>query len=281
MQQLTSNVRAETGVRGCNYGYVTTTDGIVMLDSPQLPSDAVKLQRELAGLNQPLRYIINTEPHGDHWTGNAFFDAPVVAHAGVRERILATDVDNMVRNQLGLGEDELRLMTDYHANAPVVTFETGMTLHVGNHTFEMIHMPGHTTSQAAILIKEEGVVWTSDNIFNGCQTFLQEADPDQWQISLAMLRDLDEEIFVPGHGEVCGKSVLTEQSAFIEEWFDYVSQAVNRGMEKDVAIKELTGMTDRYPMDIGIEHWAPRVMQMNVANLYDFVRGEGIHQRDQ
>ncbi|GEM_PF-6585457 len=102
-------------------------------------------------------------------------------------------------------------------------------------------------------------------------------DPDQWQHSLGLLRDLDEEVFVPGHGAVCDKKVLSEQSAFIEEWVDYVSQAVNRGMEKDVAIKELTGMTDRYPMDIGIEHWTPRVMQMNVANLYDFVCGEGIH----
>ena len=277
MQQLSSNAWVETGVRGCNYGYVVTSDGIVMLDSPQLPSDAVKLHTKLASLNLPLRYIINTEPHGDHWTGNAFFDAPVVAHAGVRERILATDFDNMLRSQLGLGDDELSLMKDYRVNAPVVTFDTVMALHVGNHTFEMIHMPGHTAYQAAILIKEEGVVWTSDNIFNGCQTFLQEANPEQWQHSLGLLRDLDEEIFVPGHGPVCNKSVLSEQSAFIEEWLDYVSQAMNRGMEKDVAIKELSGMTDRYPMDIGIEHWAPRVMQMNVANLYDFICGEGIH----
>ena len=46
MRQLTGNVRVETGVRGCNYGYVQTTDGIVMLDSPQLPSDAVRLHTE-------------------------------------------------------------------------------------------------------------------------------------------------------------------------------------------------------------------------------------------
>ena len=40
MQQLTSNVFVETQVRGCNFGYVTTSDGIVMIDSPQKPSDA-------------------------------------------------------------------------------------------------------------------------------------------------------------------------------------------------------------------------------------------------
>ena len=91
MKQLTSNVFVETQVRGCNHGFVTTSDGIVMIDSPHKPSDALKLKAEIEKCGQ-LCYIINTEPHGDHWTGNAFFDAPVIAHEGVRTRILNTDL---------------------------------------------------------------------------------------------------------------------------------------------------------------------------------------------
>ena len=91
MKQLTTNVFVENEIRGCNHGFVTTSDGIVMIDSPHKPTDAMKLKAELAKRG-PVRYIINTEPHGDHWTGNAFFDAPVIAHAGVRTRILETDM---------------------------------------------------------------------------------------------------------------------------------------------------------------------------------------------
>src|SRR5215217_6208717 len=80
MRQLTKNVFVETGIRGCNHGFVTTSEGIVMIDSPHKPSDALKLKAEIARRGGNLRYIINTEPHGDHWTGNAFFDVPVVAH---------------------------------------------------------------------------------------------------------------------------------------------------------------------------------------------------------
>ena len=36
-------------------------------------------------------------------------------------------------------------------------------------------------------------------------------------------------------------------------------------------------MTDRYPMDVEQDGMAPRVMQMNAANLYDYVTGAGIH----
>jgi len=272
MQQLTKNVFVETQIRGCNHGFVTTSDGIVMIDSPHKPSDALKLKAEIAKRGK-LRYIINTEPHGDHWTGNAFFDAPVIAHEGVRTRILGTDIKAHVERVSAFGPEEPALLQGYRPNAPIITFKNGMTLHVGDHTIEMIHMPGHTAYQAAICIKEEGVVFTSDNIFHKVHTWLQEANPDLWLVALDSLRNLKEELFVPGHGDVCGKAYLGEQGAFIQEWKSYVKNAVDRGMTKDEAIARLTAMTDRYPMDVGQDGMAPRVMQMNVANLYDYFTG--------
>ena len=278
MQQLTSNVSVETQVKGCNFGFVTTSDGIVMIDSPHKPSDAMKLRAEIARRGQ-LRYIINTEPHGDHWTGNAFFQVPVIAHEGVRRRILDTDMAQHVARVASFGPEEPKLLEGYAPNIPVLTFQNSMTLHVGDHTFQMIHMPGHTLYQAAILIKEEGVVFTSDNIFYKVQTFIQEANPDQWLEALEGLRRLDEEIFVPGHGAVCDKSYLDEQGEYVIEWKAYVQRAIDQGMTKEEALDTLTAITERYPMDVGLEGQAPRVMRMNVANLYDYLMGVGIHKR--
>ena len=62
-----------------------------MIDTPQFPSDAVKWRQEIAKFG-PVLYIINTEPHGDHFSGNHFFEGTVVAHEGTREAILATSV---------------------------------------------------------------------------------------------------------------------------------------------------------------------------------------------
>ena len=272
MQQLTSNVFAETQIRGCNHGFVTTSDGIVMIDSPHKPSDALKLKAEIAKRGQ-LRYIINTEPHGDHWTGNAFFDVPVIAHEGVRTRILSTDMAAHVARVAAFGPEEPKLLEGYTPNAPIITFKNGMTLHVGDHTFQMLHMPGHTAYQAAICIKEEGVVFTSDNIFHKVHTWLQEANPDLWLVALESLRKLDEEVFVPGHGPVCDKGYLDEQGTFIMEWKDYVKSAIDRGMTRDEAVARLTDMTDRYPMDVGQDGMAPMVMRLNVANLYNYLTG--------
>ena len=272
MKQVTRNVWVETETRGCNFGFVTTTDGIVMIDSPHKPTTAMWLKSEIEkrGL---LRYIINTEPHGDHWTGNAFFDALVIAHEGVRTRMLNTDMAEHVARVGTFGPDEPALLEGYTANAPVITFRDSMTIHVGGHTFEMIHMPGHTLYQAAVIVKEEGVVFTSDNIFHGVQTWLHEANPDLWLVALESLRKLNEDIFVPGHGAMCGKDYLDEQGSFISEWKDYVKDAVDRGMTREEAVAALTKMTDRYPMDVEQEGMAPMVMRINAGNLYDFLTG--------
>ena len=278
MQQLTKNVFVETGTRGCSHGFVTTAEGIVMVDSPYQPSDVAKWKAEIEKRGQ-LRYIINTEPHGDHWTGNAFFDAPVIAQEGVRSRILATDMTEQVARVARLGPDEPRLLEGYTLNAPVITFQSSMTLHVGDHTFRMIHMPGHTAFQAAVVIEEEGVVFTSDNIFHRVQSWVQEANPDDWLEALESLRGLAQDLFVPGHGVVCEKSYIQEQRSFIEEWKDYVGSAVGRGMTKEECVDSLTAMTERYPMDVGQDGMAPMVMRMNVANLFDYFTGGGIHKR--
>jgi len=48
-------------------------------------------------------------------------------------------------------------------------------------------------------------------------------------------------------------------------------------MSKAECLANLTALTDRYPMDVEQDGMAPRVMQLNVGNLYDYVTGAGIH----
>jgi hypothetical protein len=60
---------------------------------------------------------------------------------------------------------------------------------------------------------------------------------------------------------------------------EYARGGVERGLSKEECVASLTAMTDRYPMDVGQDGTAPRVMQLNVANLYDYLTGAGIHRR--
>jgi glyoxylase-like metal-dependent hydrolase (beta-lactamase superfamily II) len=193
--------------------------------------------------------------------------------------MLATDMKEHVARVATFGPEEPKLLEGYRPNAPVITFQKEMKLHVGHHTFRMVSMPGHTPYQAAVIVEEEGVVFTSDNIFCKVHTWLQEADPGLWLETLDALGALREDTFVPGHGPVCDKRYLDEQASFVREWVDYVRRAAERGMTRDQAVEQLTALTDRYPMDVGQDGMAPRVMKLNVANLYDYVTGAGLHRR--
>ena len=84
MENVTPNVFTETKLRGCNPSFVTTSDGVVVIDTPQLPTKAVEMRKQ-AESHGPIRYLINTEHHVDHIFGNYYFKGAgtVVNHRGV------------------------------------------------------------------------------------------------------------------------------------------------------------------------------------------------------
>jgi glyoxylase-like metal-dependent hydrolase (beta-lactamase superfamily II) len=55
----------------CNAAVIETNDGVVVVDSHSKPSAAAALYKEIQGLTKkPVRKLINTHFHWDHWQGN-------------------------------------------------------------------------------------------------------------------------------------------------------------------------------------------------------------------
>jgi len=192
MEKISDNVYAETGFRGCNPGFVVTSEGVVMIDTPQMPADAVGWRDEIAK-HGTVRYLINTEPHGDHFTGNYFFEGTVVAHEGTRQAIMASAANvEQARERFKQANPELApVLEGFTYRIPTITLSQELTIYVGDHTFKLTNMPGHTPYQVAVFIPEEKVVFTSDNIFYKVQTFLQQAVPFEWLESLNKLQELE------------------------------------------------------------------------------------------
>lgn len=267
--QLTTNVYIQTRFPGANVGYVTTEDGVVMIDSPHKPTDAVTWRREIESKG-PVRYLINTEPHDDHYTGNFFFTAPVVAHDKTREAMLAADINQLVEIVAEIDPDGLSLVDGYKVNVPSITFTERLTLYLGRHSFQLIHLPGHTAGQTAIFVPEEKAVFTGDNVTCRVQGFLHEAEPFSWLESLNRIGELEVDYLIPGHGEVCDKSYLGEEADYIQECVDTIRKAIDRGWTKDESIARIS-LPRHYPLDPGSENVAPQLLQMSVSNLYDLL----------
>jgi cyclase len=281
LEQVAQNTFAETKIRGCNPGYVVTRDGVVIIDTPQLPTHAVRMRRE-AEAKGPIRYVINTEHHIDHIFGNYYFrgTAAVVAHEEVYRQFMvvtpAIDPYAYAREAIPTDDPEgASLFPDEETyfrnpNKPTVTFTGDLSLRVGDHTFHLISTPGHTAGQIAVYIPEERVAFVGDTIFNNCQTWIYEANPDAWLRSLRRIALLDVDVIVPGHGPVCTRDYVQVQSAFLREWIAAVAVGIGKGWSKEECVKRISFL-DRFPVDVGQEHMGPRVQEMNVSALYDWL----------
>ncbi len=266
MERVSENVYAVTGYRGCNPGFVKTSEGVVMIDTPQMPSDALKYKKEIEKHGQ-VSYLINTEPHGDHYTGNCFFKATIVAQQGTRDVIAQAQIEPLKERVKMMDPDFVPNLDSLSISVPSITFRDSMKIYSGEHEFELLHLPGHTPSETAVFIPQERVVFTGDNIFYKTQAFLHEAVPNDWLKSLETLKTLDAEKVVPGHGEVCTLDYLDEQAAFIRDWIQAAREAVEKGWSLEEA-QERISFLDRYPMGAEMEEFGRELQKMNVARLY-------------
>jgi cyclase len=287
MEQVTGNIFTDTKLRGCNPSYVVTADGVVVVDTPQLPTKAVAMRKE-AEEHGPIRYIINTEHHVDHIFGNYYFKGAgtVVNHQGVYDRFMVvypeldpfayayeslptaagkgTDLDDPAGVALWPDRDE------YYANPNkgTIVFTGDLTLTVGGHTFHCLHTPGHTPGQLAVHVPEERTVFTGDTIFSGCQTWLMTSSVDQWIASLDRIRALDVDHVVPGHGPITTKKYVDKQRAVLLEWKTAVADAVARGWSREETMARVTFAT-RWPVDIGQGYMMEYIQTLNAASLWD------------
>jgi len=263
MKKIAKNVYAETGFRGCNPGFVVTSDGVVMIDTPQMPTDAVKW-RDIIAKHGRVKYLINTEPHGDHWTGNYYFKGTVIAHEGTRQAILAADIQQTKTRFQQTSPADFALMKSYKVRPPTITLNREMTLYVGDHTFKLINFPGHTPYQVAVYIPEEKTIFTSDNVFYKVPPWLQQAVPYEWLESLKKMEELEIKVVVPGHGEVCDATYFPEMRACVQEWIDTVQDAIKKGLALEEAIIKVK-LLDRYQIDPEMKKM---LLRNNVGRLY-------------
>jgi cyclase len=271
MQQITENIFVETGYRGCNPGFLVTSDGLVQIDSPHRPTDGIEYKKAVEKYGS-VKYLINTEPHGDHFSSTFLFEAIVVAHQDTRVRM--TDkafMDRMKQMLVMIDPDYAPNFDDYSVPLPEITFVDSMTLFVGDHTLKLMHLPGHTASETAVFIPEERVVFTGDNIFHKSPTFMHEALPGRWLDSLEKLKDLDVEYYIPGHGDVCGRDYLDEQASVVKEWIEVVRNAVNSGWSIEEA-QERISFLDRYTVEEEMKERVREMEKVGIANVYELVK---------
>lgn len=279
-ENVTANVRTDITIRGCNPSYVLTSEGAVVVDTPQLPSKAVAMRNEVEERG-PIQYVINTEHHVDHIFGNYYFKGipgKVIHHQGVYDNFMVStailDPFDYAAEAIPMNDPEgagifpQREVYFRDPNKAQIVFTGNVTLDVGDHTFHLLWTPGHTAGQICVYVPEERVVFTGDTVFSEVQTWVMASDVQQWIEALNTIAKLDVDKVVPGHGPVTDLKYLQTQKAVLLEWESMVATAVAKGWSREETI-ERCQMRDRYPVDIGQEYMMDYIQSHNAGILWD------------
>lgn len=267
MKKIIDGVYVESEISVCNSSIVETGHGVVVIDTPMLPDSAKQWAKTATGFG-PIHYVINTEPHGDHTTGNCYFGGTLIAHEGVRDVILANK-ESDVKGMLQMRWPNAEVPKDFHFRPPDITYSEKLTFYFGGLAFHLMHMPGHTPYQTVVYVPEKRIVFTSDNVSRGIP-FFHQALPDVWLKTLKEMQKLDVDYVVPGHGEVGGKVVFQEMYDAVTIWTNTVKDAIKKGLTVEEAQQKID-MTKKLP-NLPKEPRTADIIKMNIGAIYKYYK---------
>lgn len=252
----------------CNAAIVEHDDGLLVVDTHSKPSAATTLLQQLRAVTtKPVRYVVNTHFHFDHWQGNE-----VYPNAYPNVEVITTDVTREALLRRGLGrirdqtrtvpaeiarlKDELAAATVEEQRAqlradlqqaeayldelqrlapalPTIAFERTMRLIRKDREIELHHLGrAHTDGDLFVYLPKEKVVVTGDAVI-GWTPFMGDGYPEEWVKTLQRLEQLDFAHMVMGHGDVADREWLRFFRGYIADLVEAVRREAAAGAALD------------------------------------------------
>src|SRR5690349_12700173 len=148
-----------------NSGLIVGSDAALLIDAGINAETAQKLQQWAARLcDQPLKYLVNTNYHGDHTFGNYAFNAEVeiIAHRNTANSMKDLAYEKKVRQRNLFGHDEQVADVTYWRK-PDRVFDDRLDIDLGGRIVELHYFgPGNTPGDTIVYLREQRLAWTGN-----------------------------------------------------------------------------------------------------------------------
>jgi len=223
---------------------VLTEEGPVIIDACQRPPDTRHLMAAVKKLtDKPVRFLIDTEVHNDHTFGHWVFSPPaVVINAEGAGAAMKKGFDPKRAEALAAESPEMaEAVKGYKMVVPHIEYKNKMTIHLGERTFELLYLKNvHSEADTAVWLPKERVLFSASaanvkSIIN-LRPFVRISDV---LASYKLMKSLNPEIVVPGHGAVTTTKIFDEYEAFYNLLVKRVGEMAAQGKSLDEIKKEL------------------------------------------
>jgi glyoxylase-like metal-dependent hydrolase (beta-lactamase superfamily II) len=258
-----------------NTAIIESDDGAVIVDTHSKPSAARVIVDRLRDVTaRPVRYVVNTHFHWDHWHGNevypaAYPGAEIITNQLTREAMVKKGLKRIqdhvrqvpgeiarLRAELAAAatpeqrsklHGDLRLAESYLAEVqamkpalPTMAFERTMKLYRRDREIHLLYLGrAHTEGDVFVHLPKERVVVTGDAVI-GWTPFMGDGYPEDWVTTLDRLAELEWDTLIMGHGEPAGRDWLRTFRGYIHDMVEAVREEAATGASLDEVKQRVT-----------------------------------------
>ncbi len=226
---------------GSNSAVLITATAILVVDTRMHPDDAERLLAEIRRISDaPVRWVVNSQFHGDHYMGNAVFareGATIIAHRDTQEVILERfdyEVRTRPFEQRGQNREDVVLVL------PDILFDRKLTLDVGGIPVELIYLGAGQNEGDTLVHFPHARALHTGGVFHNRSWANTSYTPsvDGWLNVLRAMRRIDVDVYLPPHGPLASLADLDNFIEFVDRLHQGVKAAVDRGATLEETLAE-------------------------------------------
>lgn len=250
----------ENGGDIANASFIITANSVVLIDTGSSKSYGEQVKKQIEKItSKPIKYILNTHHHPDHFLGNSAFSSSDIYADKFTKNEIEQNGDLYILNLVNLvGE----AMKETKIKAPNQLLDSE-TLDFDGYKLKVLYLNGHTQSDIAIYDENTKILYASDLVFNKRTLTTPHANMQNWIKSLEELEKIDYSILIPGHGLASKtKEPIKENIAYL----NYLDNTLKDSVKKGLDVFEILGK----PIPKEFENFTmfKEEFERSVINLY-------------
>ena len=230
-----------------NVGFVVGDRDVLVVDAHINPAMARQIQERVREVtDKPMRYLVNSNYHGDHTFGNCAFPAETVIIQHRRTADLIPYHEEERRFMLPCVGNDPKILEGVELRRPDVVFDDYLRIDLGGKVVELHYFgPANTPGDTITYVPEAKVAWTG-NMTGGNLVVTLESNAPTYMNSIARFaQTLEVETLIPAHNPISGPELLGGYMQYLSDLTQAVRGAVSAGWTLAEAMERIPFALDR------------------------------------